>query len=236
MSRIRVSRLNTAKDGSDVRNDLVLAGAAEVGGKAASIASSFGSFLGSKLNKPRSHALETASIDAQPVSKLQDASSPVPSSSADDGAKPKMSFFSGWRSTSSSSAIEPGTSAGPSVRPADAQRLATPPMSPPAERASSPVAGIGSFLRRASGALSPPADSTGSGGTSAGSSFFGAFAKQQGTPPASRADPSAASVDDFEEVLKPKDLDAQPDETDLRRLSVGSTRSDGGTKMSEVTL
>ena len=152
----------------------VLAGAAEVGGRAASLASSFGSFLGSRLSKQKSQSF-TESSAAEPVTSGK--SSLDISNAADLGSEPgtsrpheslgqpvskASSFFSSWRQTSAPTIAAETT-------PADAAKVVSgvQPLSPPPGRAFPVSAGLGSLFRRTSGSstiAAPPVPVSGVGG------------------------------------------------------------------------
>ena len=134
----------------------VLAGAAEVGGRAASLASSFGSFLGSRLSKQKSQTFNEpsapvasgkSSLDFSNAADL--GSEPItlkPNESAGQPVSKPSSFFSGWR--------QPPAPAMYATTPAIDAAKAVPgvqPISPPPGRAFPVSAGLGSLFRRTSG-------------------------------------------------------------------------------------
>lgn len=159
----------------DTWSHAVLAGAAEVGGKAASFASNFGSFLGSKIAKQRTQMFSAPSLSSgaaasvarpegevagEPPSSRTSSDDPTTAATstpaeAQNVKTSRPAFFSAFRGTSSPTTEASATEMGKK----EPQSSSTPPTSSTPQPALSPSASLssfGSFFRRTSTAPSLP--------------------------------------------------------------------------------
>lgn len=117
---------------------VVLAGAAEVGGRAATLATNIGSFFGSRLGKQRSNTqLAGAAEEAKAAQPTPNATQP----SESDTNRPRLGLFSSFRNTSASApsgSLPENTSTNRQTE--TSSSLASPPL----------ASTFGSFFRRSS--------------------------------------------------------------------------------------